>query len=151
MTSQRLKEFLDQHRVQFITISHSLAFTALDIAKSAHISSKDMAKTVVITIGNKNAMVVVPAHYKVKLDDISNAIGQTVTLADESTFSRLFPDCEIGAMPPFGNLYDLEVYVADNVTERDSIAFNAGSHSEVIKMTYRDYEALVKPQMILLT
>jgi Ala-tRNA(Pro) deacylase len=150
MPAKRLKQYLDTHNIKYVSISHSLAFTALEIAKSAHIPSKEMAKTIIVNIDGQPAMVVLPAAYKMDLKILSEVFDTAVTLADEPEFSRLFPDCEVGAMPPFGNLYDLDVYIAESVTERETIAFNAGSHSEVIKMTYKDFEQLVKPKLILL-
>ncbi len=150
MLAKRLKQYLDTHNIKYVSISHSLAFTALEIAKSAHIPSKEMAKTLIVEIDGQPAMVVLPAADKINLKVLSEVFDAPVTLADEPEFSKLFPDCEVGAMPPFGNLYDLDVYIAESVTERETIAFNAGSHSEVIKMAYKDFEKLVKPKLILL-
>ena len=131
---------------------HSLAFTAVDVAKSIHIPSKQMAKTVIIKTDNELAMVVVPANYKVKLNLLQQALdSEKIELADELEFIKRFPDCEVGAMPPFGNLYDMDVYVTESLTEDNKIAFNAGSHSEVIQMNYKDYESLVKPRFIMLS
>lgn len=131
---------------------HSLAFTAVDIAKSAHIPSKEMAKTVILRIDNELAMAVVPANYKVKLNIIREALNsENIELATEVEFTSRFPDCEVGAMPPFGNLYDMEVYVAESLSEDEKITFNAGSHSEVIQMDYKDYEKLVQPKFIILS
>ncbi len=150
MPAKRLKQYLDTYNIKYVSISHSLAFPALEIAKSAHIPSKEMAKTLIVKIDGQPAMVVLPAAYKMDLKILSEVFDTSVTLADEPEFSRLFPDCEVGAMPPFGNLYDLDVYVAESVTERETIAFNAGSHSEIIKMAYKDFEKLVQPKLILL-
>lgn len=151
MPSPRLKEFLDSNNVKYVTIIHSLAFTALDIAQSAHIPARELAKTVIIKINGDPTMVVVPAAYRVKLDLLREAFDTpNVELASEREFSNLFPDCEVGAMPPFGNLYDLPVFVAESLTEDNEIAFNAGSHSEVVKIAYRDYESLVQPSLVVL-
>lgn len=152
MPSQRLKEYLDREHIKYITIRHSLAFTAIDIAKSAHIPTRVMAKTIVLSIDGKLAMLVLPAAYRVDLQLIKDAFGSdTVELAEETSFSRAFPDCEVGAMPPFGNLYNMEVFVSESITEDKEIAFNAGSHSEIIKMAYKDFESLVAPKFILLS
>ena len=152
MPSKMLKEFLDENDIKYVSIMHSLAFTAVDIAKSAHIPSKEMAKTVIVKIDDQLAMVVVPAAYRANLELLQQALDSTrVELATEVEFTKRFPDCEVGAMPPFGNLYDMEVYVAESLTEDDKIAFNGGSHSEVIQMDYRDYENLVKPKFIILS
>ena len=152
MPSKILKDFLDNNEIKYVSIMHSLAFTAVDIAKSAHIPSKEMAKTVIIKIGDELAMVVVPANFKVKLNLLQQALdSDNIELANELEFIKRFSDCEVGAMPPFGNLYDMEVYVTESLTEDEKITFNAGSHSEVIQMDYKDYESLVKPRFIMLS
>lgn len=151
MASKKLKEFLDNHNVKYVSITHSLAFTGLDIAKSAHIPTKTLAKTVIVKINGEPAMVVSPAAYKVDLPNLSQALqGASIELATEQEFFSWFPDCEVGAMPPFGNLYGMNVYVTERLTENEDIAFNAGSHSEVIQMPYNDYEILVKPTLVVL-
>ena len=151
MPSKMLKEFLDENDIKYVSIMHSLAFTAVEIAKSAHIPSREMAKTVIIKIDGELAMAVVPANYKVRLDLLQQALdSDSIELASEPEFTARFPDCEVGAMPPFGNLYDMEVFVAESLTEDDKIAFNGGSHLEVIQMDYRDFENLVKPKFIIL-
>jgi Ala-tRNA(Pro) deacylase len=128
-----------------------LAFTGLEIAKSAHVPTKILAKTVILKIDGEPAMMVLPAAYKIDMENLSQALqGSAIELATEQEFFTLFPDCEVGAMPPFGNLYDMKVYVAEKLTENDDIVFNAGSHSEVIQMSYSDYEELVQPTMIVL-
>ena len=113
MPATRLKAYLDENEIKYITIMHSLAFTATDIAHSAHIRSRHMAKTVIVNINNKLAMAVVPANYKVNLLLLADAMQtENITLATEAEFTRHFPDCEVGAMPPFGVLYNMDVYVA---------------------------------------
>jgi len=151
MPTLKLKQYLDEQNVKYISIIHSLAFTSLQIAKSADIPTKKMAKTVILKIKEQLAMVVIPAAYQVNLGLISQALMEPkVALATESEFSSKFTDCEVGAMPPFGNLYGMDVYIAQSVSEHDEIIFNAGTHSEVIKMTYSDFERLVKPTLIVL-
>lgn len=152
MPSKILKDFLDNNDIKYVSIMHSMAFTAVEIAKSAHIPSKEMAKTVIVKNGDSLAMAVVPANYKVKLNLLRQALGSdNIKLADEREFTQRFPDCEVGAMPPFGNLYDMEVYVAESLTEDAKISFNAGSHSEIIQMDYSDYERIVQPRFIMLS
>ncbi len=152
MPTQKLQKFLDSHDIKYVTVQHSLAFTAIDIAKSAHIPIKVMAKTVIIKIASKPAMVVLPAAFKMDLEILQEALNvEGIKLATEQEFSSLFPDCEVGAMPPFGNLYEMDVFVAESISEQDEIAFNAGSHSEVIRMNYKDYERLVSPSLIVLS
>jgi Ala-tRNA(Pro) deacylase len=145
----KLKTFLDKNNVKYTTISHSRAFTAQQVAHSAHISGKDMAKTVMINIDGKMAMAVLPATAHVDFDIIKDAIGiKTVTLASETEFKNFFPACEVGTMPPFGNLYDMEVYVDKSLAKDHEIAFNAGSHTELVQMAYKDFERLVMPYVI---
>ncbi len=152
MIAKKLKDFLDSHNVKYVTIAHSLAFTALEIAESAHIPAKELAKTVIVKVDSKMAMAVLPAAYRVDLDLLKDAFeAKKVELASEQEFTAMFPDCEVGAMPPFGNLYGMDVYVAESLTEDEEIAFNAGSHSEVVKMAYKDFEVLVQPSFIMLS
>lgn len=151
MPSQRLKEYLDENDIKYVSIMHSMAFTAVDIAKSAHIPSRELAKTVIIEVDGEMAMAVVPANYKVNLEILKQALDtDDVQLAEESRFTPRFNDCEVGAMPPFGCLYDMNVYVAESLTEDEKIAFNAGSHLEILQMDYKDYENLVKPRFVFL-
>ncbi len=149
MPTQRLKEFLDSNKVKYMAISHSQAFTAQEIAASAHIPGRQLAKTVMVTLGGEMAMAVLPATDHVDLRLLKKAAGvKKAKLAGEREFKDLFTDCEIGAMPPFGNLYDLEVYVAASLAGGEDIAFNAGSHTELIRMAYVDFERLVRPKVV---
>jgi len=149
MPSKKLKEFLDENKIKYVTIKHSSAFTAQEIAAIAHIPGKDLAKTVIIKIDGKMAMAVLPASYKVSFEELKEFFGLSeVRLAYEQEFIDKFPDCEVGAMPPFGNLYGMEVYVAESLAEDEEIAFNACSHTELIKMNFSDFEKLVKPKRI---
>ncbi len=152
MPTQKLKDYLDQHEIQYVTISHSPAYTAQRIAEMTRIPGKELAKTVIVKIDDKFAMAVLPASRRVNLRHLQEAIGaDEVTLSSETEFNDLFPDCEVGAMPPFGNLYNMGVYVAEQLTEDEEIAFNAGSHSELVKMSYNDFANLVTPQVVALT
>ena len=147
MPSKKLKEFLDENKVKYISIQHSSAYTAQEIAASAHIPGKDIAKTVIIKIDGKIAMAVLPASFKVSFDHLKDALGVgDVRLAYEQEFMDKFPDCEVGAMPPFGNIYNMEVYVEGVLSENEEIAFNACTHTELIKMQFKDFEKLVKPK-----
>ena len=96
-------------------------------------------------------MAVVPASFRVDFDRLQDLIGENVTLASEMEFKDAFPECEVGAMPPFGNLYDLETYVASSLAEDEEIAFNAGSHTEVIRLSFKDFQSLVQGQHPLLS
>jgi Ala-tRNA(Pro) deacylase len=147
-----LKEFLDQNRVKYVSIVHSRAYTAQEVAASAHVPGKAMAKVVIVDLDGRMAMAVLPADRKVVLQDLRELTGSDqVRFAAEEQFKALFPDCEIGAMPPFGNLYGMEVYAAESLAENAEIAFNAGSHTEIIKMRFADFERLVQPLVVAFT
>jgi len=149
MPSKKLKSFLDENKIKYVSIQHSSAYTAQEIAAIAHIPGKDLAKTVMIKIDGKMAMAVLPASYKVSFDNLKDTLGvKEVRLAYEQEFIDKFPDCEVGAMPPFGNIYGMNVYVAESLAEDEEIAFNACSHTELIKMSFSDFEKLVKPKRI---
>ena len=149
MPVQKLKEFLDSHNIKYVVISHSRAFTAQETAASAHVPVKELAKTVMVKMNGKMAMAVLPASCKVDFDLLKKDTGAaTIEIANEKEFKDLFPDCEIGAMPPFGNLYGMEVFVTNSLTEDREIAFNAGSHRELVKLAYKDFERLVKPKIV---
>ena len=146
MPVARLKQFLEENRVKYVSISHSQAFTAQEIAASAHIPGKEMAKTVMVKLDGKLAMAVLPAPEKVSPLHLKEATGaEEVELASEREFAETFPNCEVGAMPPFGNLWDLSVIVDERLREDEEIVFNAGTHTELLKLAYADYEQLVKP------
>jgi Ala-tRNA(Pro) deacylase len=149
MPSKKLKEFLDNNKIKFISIQHSKAYTSTEIAASAHIPGKELAKTVLVKLNGKMVMAVIPASHKLKLELLQKAAGcESARLALEEEFKDKFPDCEIGAMPPFGNLYNIEVFVSDELAEDEEIAFNAGTHTELIRLGYKDFERLVNPKKI---
>jgi Ala-tRNA(Pro) deacylase len=149
MPAKKLKEFLDSNRVKYVSISHSSAYTAMEIAAMAHVPGKDMAKTVMVKIDGHMAMAVLPATHMIKMDLLKKAIGSgDVRLATEQEFKDKFPDCEVGAMPPFGNLYNMDVYASDSLKEDEEIVFNAGSHTELFKLSYKDFEKLVNPKVV---
>ena len=149
MPIRKLKEFLDSNNIKYITITHSPSYTAQEIAASAHIPGREMAKTVIVRVDDKMAMAVLPAYAQINFELFRClARVEKLELASEAAFKDSFPESEIGAMPPFGNLYGMEVYVSDNLTRDEEIVFNAGSHSELIKMAYKDFDRLVKPKVI---
>jgi Ala-tRNA(Pro) deacylase len=149
MPAQRIKEYLESHKIKFSTISHSMAFTSQEIAASAHISGNEMAKTVMIKVEGRLAMAVLPASYKVNFRILSDLVGtRNIELANEQEFQFRFPDCEVGAMPPFGNLWNMNVYVSERLGFNKDIVFNAGSHTELIRMAYTDFEQLVRPRVV---
>jgi Ala-tRNA(Pro) deacylase len=146
MILQRLKVFLDSHTVKYVVISHSPAYTALEIAALARIPGKEIAKTVIVNADNKKMMVVLPASHMVDFTSLRTLVhAEHLELTSEQQFKDLFPECEVGAMPPFGNLFNLDVIVADSLAEDEMIAFNAGTHKELVRMTYRDFVQLVQP------
>ncbi len=146
MTISKLREFLDSHRIKYMVISHSLAYTAQGVAALAHVSGKKLAKTVIVKIDGVLAMVVIPASFHVDLDRLRKLTGaQSVEVASELEFKDAFPDCETGAMPPFGNLYDMPVYADETLAENEEITFTAGSHRELVRMHWVDMERLVNP------
>ena len=148
MPVKKLKDFLSSHNIKYVTISHSPAYTAQEIAALSHISGKDMAKTVIVNIDNETVMLVLQASCGVDFDLLKKNVGaDTIELASEQEFKNMFQGCETGAMPPFGNLYGMKVYVEERLTKDEEISFNAGSHIELIKMTYKDYENVVKPEV----
>lgn len=149
MPVKRLQEFLDDHGVRYVTVSHSAAFTAQEIAASAHVPGRELAKTVMVKLDGKLAMAVLPASSQVDLELLTRVTGASdVRLADEKEFAECFPGCELGAMPPFGNLYGMDVYVADRLAQDEEIAFNAGSHTELIRLRYADFERVVHPRVM---
>lgn len=146
MPVQKLKEFLDTNGVRYTTISHSIAFTAQGIAARTHIHGKELAKTVIVKTGDKMLMAVLPASYRIDLNLLSKVVAFPVELALENEFQSKFPNCELGAMPPFGNLYGMDVFVDESLAEDDEIAFNAGTHRELVRLAYKDFERLAKPK-----
>ncbi len=148
MPAKKLKEFLDSKGARYVLVSHAPACTAQEIAAEAHIPGKELAKTVMVKIDGTISMAVLPASYVVDFDLLKAAAGASeVTLASESEFKDLFPGCELGATPPFGNLYDVPVYVDRSLAEDEEIAFNAGSLKELFRMAYSDFEGLVGPKV----
>ena len=146
MPAKTLKTFLDEHGVKYVSIQHSPAYTAPEVAASADVSGNNFAKTVIVKLDGGLAMVVLPANRKIVLSDLREMmLSDKIELATEAEFQTRFPDCELGAMPPFGNLYGLPVYVAATLSDEAEIAFNAGTHREVITMRYEDYANLVRP------
>jgi Ala-tRNA(Pro) deacylase len=146
MPGTKLKQFLDENQVRYVSVRHSPVYTAQEIAASAHIPGRELAKTVMVKIDGTMAMAVLAAPARLDLGALRRAAhARSVTLADEKEFSGAFPDCEPGAMPPFGNLYGLKVYLDRALAEDQQIAFNAGSHAELIQMDYRQFERLVQP------
>lgn len=148
MSAERLKAFLDQNGIRYELIQHSPAFTSQEIAAAAHLSGRRLAKTVVVKIGSELAMVVIPGSEHVDLNRLAEITGRPTVLATEEEFRSRFPDCELGAMPPLGNFYGMDVYVSEHVGQEDPIAFNAGTHRELIQMNYADFVRLAQPKKV---
>lgn len=146
MPLSKLREFLDSHNIKYLVISHSLAYTAQGIAALAHVSGKKLAKTVIVKIDGVLAMAVIPASEHVDLDRLKTLTGaRNVEIATEREFKDAFPDCETGAMPPFGNLYDMPVYADMSLSQFEEITFSAGTHRELVRMRWDDMVRLVNP------
>jgi Ala-tRNA(Pro) deacylase len=146
MPLSKLREFLDSHRIKYLVISHSLAYTAQGVAALAHVSGKKLAKTVIVRIDGILVMAVIPASEHVDLDQLRKLTGaNAVEIASERDFKDAFPDCETGAMPPFGNLYDMAVYADTTLAQQEEITFSAGSHRELVRMRWVDLARLVNP------
>lgn len=149
MPVRQLKEYLDRNSVKYVTIAHSVAYTAQEIAASAHVRGKELAKTVMVKLDGKMAMAVVPASRRVNFEILKKEVGAgAAELAEEGEFRDRFPECELGAMPPFGNLYGMEVLVSRDLAQDDEIAFNAGTLTELIRMSWKDFQRLVQPRVI---
>ena len=145
MILRKLVEFLDSNHIKYVNVTHSTAFTAQDVAESAHIPGKEMAKTVIVWMDGAMSMAVLPASSKIDFQKLKEAAGaETVELAGESDFKDRFPECEVGAMPPFGELFGMRAYVDTSLSEDKEISFNAGSHRELIRLSYSDFERLAQ-------
>ena len=152
MPVKKLKEFLDANSVKYVSIVHSAAYTAQEVAASAHVPGKVLAKVVIVELDGEMAMAVLPANRRIVLQDLREITrSDQVKFASEEVFQQRFPDCEVGAMPPFGNLYGMEVYVAESLAQNEEIAFNAGSHVEIIRLAYKDFDRLVNPKVVSFT
>lgn len=149
MALAKLMEYLDAHNVAYVVVSHSPAYTAQGIAGLTHISGKELAKTVIVKLDGKLVMAVLPAKYYVDLALLRKAThARTAALAGEDEFQDRFPECETGAMPPFGNLFGLPVYADDSLERDKEIAFNAGTHRELIRMSWEDFKKLAEPKVL---
>ena len=145
----KLREFLDRNKVIYEVASHRQAFTAQEVAQAQHTPGRELAKVVMLRSGAEFIMAVLPAPYRIDLGLAKTALGKAdLQLASEQEFAGLFPKCEAGAMPPFGNLYNLSVYVDRSLTRDEEIVFNAGTHTQTVKMKYADFARLVQPKVV---
>lgn len=145
-TLDRCLEFLDNANIWYAVTRHSLAFRALDVAMAEHLSPRKLAKTVVYATRQGYGLAVIPADCLVSMSSLGRLLNDhSLRLANETELGQLFPECELGAMPPLGNLFHLPVIVDTAVAQQEFIAFNGGTHREVIHMSYGDFARLVKP------
>lgn len=150
MTLSTLEIFLKENDVKYETVKHSPTYTAQETAQAAHISGKDLLKSIAIKVDGKPALMIEPANQQLDLKQLKASLhANNVELAREYEFKNWFPDdCEVGAMPPLGSLFGLPVYAAKSLIDEKTIAFNAGSHEELIKMNWQDFLRLEKPEMV---
>lgn len=149
MISTRLKKFLDDNGVGYDVMHHDPAFTAQELAARMHISGYEFIKVVVVKLEGTFALAALPAPLRVNFKMLAEAAGvKKCSLASEEEFQQLFPDCELGAMPPFGNLYNLTTYVDQDVTHNENIVINAGTHAEAIRLRYADFARLARPRVV---
>ena len=149
MLSPRLHNLLDARNAHYSTLTHDRTITAEQTAHAAHVGADRFAKSVMLKVDGKLAMMVMPAAYRINLTRLSSALGgETVELAEESEFRDAFPDCEVGAMPPFGHLYGMPVYVDSRLSGPGEIVFNAGSHTDAVRMPYAEFEELAEPEVL---
>lgn len=149
MSMTRLKDFLDEQRVPYEAISHQTAFTAQCIAGLTHTPGRELAKTIIVNLDGELVMAVLPANFRVDLNLLRHAVrARHAALASEEEFYASFPDCETGAMPPFGNLYGLRVFADETLTRDTHITFNAGSHHEVLRVRWEDFVRVAQPIIV---
>jgi len=142
----KLREFLDRSNVPYEMLSHAEAFTAQQVAEAQHVPGKDLAKVVMACSGSEFMMFVLPAPYRLDLERVRGMLGKAdLRLATEQEFAGLFPQCQPGAMPPFGNLYGLAVWVDEALAKDEKIVFNAGTHTDTVRLRYADFARLVQP------
>jgi len=145
---KKLRDYLEQNQVSYELGYHVRVYTAQEIAAAQHVPGKEMAKVVMVKVNGKNVMLVLPASYRVEMKKLKGVLNsRKVAMVKEEEFQELFPDCEIGAMPPFGNLYNLEVWVDQVLTEDEFIVFQAGNHVETLRIKYSNYARLVNPKV----
>lgn len=147
MPVAKLIDYLDEKGVKYVVLRHSQAFTAQEVAAAAHVPGGELAKTVMVQVDGEPAMAVLPASRHIELERLAEATGAEVRLAGEDEFQSLFPSCELGAMPPFGNLWEMPVWMDESLQDDPEIAFAAGTHTELVRLSRADYERLVQPRV----
>ena len=149
MPTAKLKSFLDANSIKYLTIQHSPAYTSQEVAAKLHVHGSELAKTTILKLDGRFVMAVLAAPDQVDMDRFREVTGaKAVSLASEKEFKDLFPGCDVGAMPPFGNLYDMPVFLDGALATEPVIAFNAGTHRDVVHMRTEDYRRLVQPSLV---
>jgi Ala-tRNA(Pro) deacylase len=149
MSPKLLRAYLDEAHIEYMVRGHRPAFSSSRVAEAAHVRGRELAKVVIVWVDNRLVMAVLPSTQHIDLAHLRELSGaRNVRLAREEEFAARFPQCEIGAMPPFGNLYDMEVFVADSLTKDDYISFNACTHTDILTIAYADFERLVRPRVL---
>jgi Ala-tRNA(Pro) deacylase len=144
---KKLEGLLDQNQIKYQSLTHSLAYTAQEIAALQHVPGKQMAKVVMVKKNGVPVMTVLPAPFRIDFSLLEKALGEKVEMETEREFADLFPGCEVGAEPPFGNLFNVEEMVDSTLADNEDIVFNAGNHRETVRMKYKDFERLVHPKV----
>ncbi len=144
---KKLQGLLEENHIKYQFLTHSLAYTAQEIAALQHVPGKQMAKVVMVKRNGTPVMTVLPASYRIDFPLLQEVLGEDVEMETEHEFADLFPGCEVGAEPPFGNLFGLEEIVESSLTENEEIVFNAGNHRETVRMKYKDFEQVVHPKV----
>jgi Ala-tRNA(Pro) deacylase len=145
----RIQELLDRSGVAYTHTVHPLAYTAREVAAAEHLPAQEVAKVVVFLAENGYRMVVLPANKVVDFPELRAMLGVShARLATEKELSQLFPDCDLGAMPPFGNLYGMPVYLDSSLLSDEQIAFNAGTHRDVVHVRLIDLRQMVNPEVV---
>lgn len=152
MPTTKVRNYLDEHNIKYVVLSHSEAFTAQEVAHMTHVSGKEIAKVVAIKIHGNLALAVLPASYRIDFNRLAEALHTgDIYLPGEDEFTDAFPDVDPGAMHPFGSFYGMDVYVAKSLTEDEEIYFNAGTHTDLLRMKFEDFVQLEKPQILSFT
>jgi len=144
---KQLIDCLNENKVTYEILHHPEAVTAQRVAQAEHVKGRHHAKVVMVKAGEQHLMMVLPADHQIDLEKVEKAIGQAASLDTEEEFKSLFPDCAVGAMPPFGNLYGVPTYVDKSLSQEDYIVCEAGTHTDAVRLSYRDYEKIVKPRV----
>ncbi|MCG8671944.1 MAG: YbaK/EbsC family protein [Pseudomonadales bacterium] len=146
MPVRTISEYLEKHNVNYRCYNHPPAVTALEIAESSHVPGHSLAKPVIVKADGLYLMAVLPAHGRIDLELLRHIVGaDTISIATEQEFSRFFPLCEVGGMPALGRMYGMHVYLDQSLLVEDWLAFNAGTHTEILKMDLEEFQRIEHP------